>query len=232
MKFRAIYMKSFKNTFTVLILCTVITSIVSIKNKQAINTMLPVENKVVVIDAGHGGFDPGKTGSSNINEKDINLKIATYLQQYLEQSGATVIITRSSDEALGNTKKNDMFKRKDIANNSSGDILISIHQNSFTSSKAKGAQVFYYKTSEEGKLLATYIQESLIDTLDKNNTRLPKPNSDYYVLRTTQIPAAIVECGFLSNPEEEQKLNSDTYQQTTAWAIYKGILNYFDNVCK
>ena len=89
--------------------------------------------------------------------------------------------------------------------------------------------MFYYKTSTEGKRLAESIQQSLIDTVDSENTRAAKPNSDYYVLRTTEIPAAIVECGFLSNPEEEKKLNDDEYQQKTAWAIYKGILNYFNS---
>ena len=229
MKFRAIYMKNLKNNIAVALLCTVIGTALIIENRQSIDTMLPVENKTVIIDAGHGGFDPGKTGTSGEDEKNINLKISEYLKQYLEQSGATAIITRNSDESLGNTKKADMAERKNIVNNSEGDILISIHQNAFTSEKASGAQVFYYKTSEEGKLLAEYIQTSLSETLDKNNTRIAKANSDYYVLRTTTIPSAIVECGFLSNHNEEKKLNDDSYQQKTAWAIYKGITDYFNN---
>lgn len=230
MKFRAIYMKNLKNNIAVALLCTVIGTALIIENRQSIDTMLPVENKTVIIDAGHGGFDPGKTGTSGEDEKNINLKISEYLKQYLEQSGATAIITRNSDESLGNTKKADMAERKNIVNNSDGDILISIHQNSFTSEKANGAQVFYYKTSEEGKLLAEYIQSSLSETLDKNNTRIAKANSDYYVLRTTTIPSAIVECGFLSNHNEEKKLNDDSYQQKTAWAMYKGIIDYFSNL--
>ena len=192
--------------------------------------MLPVENKVVIIDAGHGGFDPGKTGKSGDNEKNINLKISSYLQQYLEQSGAVVIVTRNADNALGDSKREDMSERRRISNESNGDILISIHQNAFTSGQPSGAQVFYFKTSDEGKRLAEHIQQSLIDTLDKNNKRQAKANSDYYVLKTTEIPSAIVECGFLSNAEEEAKLNTDEYQQQTAWAIYKGIVNYFNEV--
>lgn len=229
MKFRAIYLKNIKNTVAVAVLCGIITAAGIIDSRRSVSAMLPVENKVVIIDAGHGGFDPGKTGANGENEKDINLKIASYLQQYLEQSGAVAIITRSDDSALGDSKKADMSCRKSIVNDSGGDILISIHQNSFTSKKAAGAQVFYYKTSTEGKRLAESIQQSLIDTVDSENTRAAKPNSDYYVLRTTEIPAAIVECGFLSNPEEEKKLNDDEYQQKTAWAIYKGILNYFNS---
>ncbi len=228
MKFRALYLKNFKNTAIIAVLCAIITAAGIIDDRRTVEAMLPVENKVVIIDAGHGGFDPGKTGTNGDNEKIINLKIATYLQQYLEQSGAIAIITRDSDEALGDSKKADMAERKKITNESDGDILISIHQNSFTSGNASGAQVFYYKASDEGKKLAEYVQQSLIDTLDKDNNRLAKPNSDYYVLRTTEIPAAIVECGFLSNTDEEAKLNTDDYQQQTAWAIYKGILSYFN----
>ena len=181
---------------------------------------------VIVIDAGHGGFDPGKAGVNGEDEKYINLKIAAYLQQYLEESGAIAIITRSTDEALGSSKREDMSERKLIVNESDGDIMISIHQNAFTSGSAKGAQVFYYKNSEEGKRLAEDIQQALCDSL--GSTRSAKSNSDYYVLRTTTIPSAIVECGFLSNSDEETKLNTADYQQKTAWAIYKGISDYFN----
>lgn len=228
MKFKALYLKSFKNTLAVILLSSVIVCAGITDSRETVQTMLPIENKVVIIDAGHGGFDPGKTGTNGKNEKDINLKIATYLQQYLEQSGAVVIVTRAEDESLGDSKRADMAERKNITNNSGGDILVSIHQNAFTSGNASGAQVFYYKTSDEGKRLAESIQQSLIDTLDNDNSRLAKSNSDYYVLKTTEIPAAIVECGFLSNAKEEALLNSDEYQQKTAWAIYKGISAYFN----
>ena len=212
MKFRAIYLKNIKNTVAIACLCALIATVGIIEDKRTINTMLPVENKVVIIDAGHGGFDPGKTGKNGDNEKNINLKISSYLQQYLEQSGAVVIVTRNTDSALGDSKREDMSERRRISNESDGDILISIHQNAFTSGQPSGAQFFYFKTS------------------DKNNKRQAKANSDYYVLKTTDIPSAIVECGFLSNPEEEAKLNTDEYQQQTAWAIYKGIVNYFNEV--
>ena len=201
MKFRAIYLKNIKNTVAIACLCALIATVGIIEDKRTINTMLPVENKVVIIDAGHGGFDPGKTGKNGDNEKNINLKISSYLQQYLEQSGAVVIVTRNTDSALGDSKREDMSERRRISNESDGDILISIH-----------------------------LQQSLIDTLDKNNKRQAKANSDHYVLKTTEIPSAIVECGFLSNAEEEAKLNTDEYQQQTAWAIYKGIVNYFNEV--
>lgn len=225
MKSKIIYLKNAKKRLTIGILCAFIAGIAIYNSNSTVATILPVENKVVIIDAGHGGFDPGKAGVNGENEKVINLKIAEYLQQYLEQNGAVAIITRNSDEALGDSKKVDMGERKSIVNDSDGDILISIHQNSFTSQSVHGAQVFYYKESEEGKKLAEALQDSLCTSLE--STRVAKPNSDYYILRTTEIPAAIVECGFLSNNAEEKKLNDDTYQQLTAWAIYKGIISYF-----
>lgn len=197
------------------------------KIPESKEAMMPVENRTVVIDAGHGGFDPGKEGSSGEDEQYINLKIASYLQQYLEQSGASVIITRNDDSALGDTKKSDMSERRNIIEDSDADITVSIHQNSFPSKNVHGAQVFYYKDSEEGKKLAEYVQDALIETLDNSNTRTAKANSDYYMLRTNSTPSIIVECGFLSNPSEEASLNSPDYQQKTAWAIYKGIIDYF-----
>lgn len=197
------------------------------ETKRTTPAMYPVMEKKIIIDAGHGGWDPGKTGTGGEDEKNINLKVSKKLQAYLEQSGATVFVTRLEDEALGQKKQNDMKERKSIANDSGGDILISIHQNAFPKAKAKGAQVFYHKSSEEGRKLATCIQGALKTSVDAENKREPKENKDYYILRTTTIPAAIVECGFLSNPTEEQKLNEQQYQEAVAWAIYKGIIDYF-----
>lgn len=189
--------------------------------------MLPVDQKVVILDAGHGGWDPGKIGTGGDDEKNINLIVMEKLQQYLEQGGATVFVTRATDEALGQAKRSDMAERKKIANENSGDILVSIHQNAFPSSGVKGAQVFYHKSSENGKKLAELVQESLKANVNSENKRQAKQNSDYYILRTTEIPAVIVECGFLSNPGEEALLNDGAYQDKLAWAIYLGIIEYF-----
>ena len=120
-----------------------------------------------------------------------------------------------------------MRRRKELINASDGDILISIHQNSFSQSKYKGAQVFYHGHSEEGERLAKLIQIELKEFVDPTNRREAKANTDYYVLKTTEIPAVIVECGFISNPEEEANLNNETYQEKVAWAIYVGIVEYF-----
>ena len=192
--------------------------------------MFPVmKGMTVVLDAGHGGWDPGKTGTVGANEKELNLAVAEKLAEYLEQGGAKVIMTRSEDDALGSGKRADMAERKRIVNESDGDILVSIHQNAFPSAKAKGAQVFYHSSSENGKLLAECLQESLRNRVDDSNQRQAKENKDYYILRTTEVPAVIVECGFLSNAEEEKLLNDGAYQQKLAWAIYCGILDYFEN---
>lgn len=187
---------------------------------------MPIANKNIVIDAGHGGFDPGKVSKDGTLEKDINLNISKYLQQYLEQSGAFVLTTRIDDNALANEKTTDMKARKNIANNENVGLLVSIHQNSFTKESVKGAQVFYYKTSKDSENLAKCIQNRLKE-IDNSNEREAKENNNYYLLKQTTMPSVIVECGFLSNYEENNKLKDEEYQQKIAWAIYLGILDYF-----
>jgi N-acetylmuramoyl-L-alanine amidase len=189
---------------------------------------LPVSNRVIVIDAGHGGYDPGKVAADGVEEKGINLDIAKTLSGYLRQGGAEVIETRIADEALAKDKRNDLNQRVKIANGDNAEIFISIHQNSFPKSAAKGAQVFYHKNSDNGKRLAEFIQKRLKEVVDVENTRLPKENTNYYLLKQSKIPSVIVECGFLSNADEHDKLTKDEYRQKIAWAIYMGILDYYD----
>lgn len=179
-------------------------------------------------EAAHGGFDPGKVGGSGTLEKDINLQIACKLRYTLEQQGIQVVMTRTEDAALGGdssgTEKNaDLKRRVEIMNASGAVLAVSIHQNSFTQAQAKGAQVFYHESSEKGKQLATQIQESLLAELKDGNHRVPKSNTSYYILRNTQCPIVIVECGFLSNPEEELLLQEEDYQEKIAKGIGKGI---------
>lgn len=188
---------------------------------------LPVNKRCIVIDAGHGGYDPGKVAADGTEEKGINLAIAKALEGYLEQGGAVVYTTRTEDSSLSSSKREDLKSRADIANNSNADMFISIHQNSFPKGSAKGAQVFYYKGSEQGKRLAELIQARLREVADSSNERLAKANDSYYVLKQTDIPGVIVECGFLSNSEEHDKLMSEEYREKLAWAIYMGIQDYF-----
>lgn len=190
-------------------------------------SVMPVNSRCIVIDAGHGGFDPGKVASDGVTEKTINLAIANKLSGFLEQGGAIVRTTRVEDSSLSESKRQDLKNRVEIANNSKADLFISIHQNSFPKSTVKGAQVFYYKGSEEGKKLASLIQSRLKEVVDIDNERIAKANDNYYVLKQIKIPSVIVECGFLSNSVEHNKLMSDEYQEKLAWAIYMGILDYF-----
>ncbi|MGN0435676.1 MAG: N-acetylmuramoyl-L-alanine amidase CwlD [Wujia sp.] len=185
-------------------------------------------NLVVVIDAGHGGNDPGKIGCGGEKEKDINLQIALKLKDELQQRGVTVIMTRESDQDLAtsgatNRKRSDMENRVALANDSSADYLVSIHQNSYSSSQVKGAQTFYYGTSADSRKLAEAIQKNLIEQVDTSNTRAAAQGNDYYILRRSKCPAVIVECGFLSNMEETAKLTNEDYQQKIAKAIADAI---------
>lgn len=190
----------------------------------------PKEQLVVAVDAGHGGNDPGKVGASNVLEKDVNLAIALKLRDKLEAQGVKVIMTREIDASLAtpgatNKKTSDMNNRIEIINSEHVDILISIHQNSYGSASAKGAQVFYHGTSEESKELAETIQSFLISGVDPENTRAAKEGNDYFILRKSTCPGVIVECGFLSCPEETAKLVDEAYQDKLAGAIA-------DAVCK
>lgn len=187
---------------------------------------------VVVIDAGHGGADPGKVGPSGVNEKEINLAIALKLKERLEQDGIQVVMTRETDMGLytedaQNKKREDMEARVRLIEEANPDCVISIHQNSFPEESCKGAQMFYYKDSEQSRLLAELLQKSFAEGLQDGNTRLAKANSDYYLLRKTACPIVIAECGFLSNPTEEALLLTGEYQEKVAEALYQGFLQWW-----
>lgn len=209
----------------------------SLGNQQETNqdtVEIDITEKTVVIDSGHGGYDPGKESSDGILEKDINLKIAYELKELLEQSGVTVVMTRTDDNGLyqesdANKKIADMKKRCSIIDECKADIVVSIHQNSYQSPEVRGAQVFYYKHSAEGKKLAQFLQKSFKENLDPDNKRQEKADSTYYMLLHTSAPTVIAECGFLSNPQEAAKLNTPEYQKQVAAALYSGIIEYFTN---
>ena len=186
----------------------------------------------VVIDSGHGGIDPGKVGVNGAYEKDINLAIALLLKEILENNDCEVVMTRETDTGLysesdKNKKTADLRKRVELMNSEKPDVIVSIHQNSFTQESSKGAQVFYQTTSEEGKKFAEIMQKELAAGLDKDNKRVAKPNSDYYILKNSVGVAIIVECGFLSNPQEAQQLVNGDYQKKVAETVANGIINYF-----
>lgn len=183
----------------------------------------------VVIDAGHGGADPGKVSVDGSLEKDINLKIALKLQKFLQMQDVDAVLTRDSDGGLydenaSNKKVQDMKNRVAIIEERQPALTVSIHQNSYHEEYVHGAQAFYYANSEKSKELAERIQQVMASELDKDNARQAKANDSYYLLKKTSTPIVIVECGFLSNYEEAQKLSSELYQEKVAWAIHMAIM--------
>lgn len=193
------------------------------------------QDPCIVLDAGHGGFDPGKIGINDALEKDVNLKIAGLVRDYLEASGVKVVMTRQEDQALcdsgsDNMKVRDLKQRIAIIEENCPVAAVSIHQNSYPEESVHGAQVFYYSDSTRGRQLAETIQARLIAEADPENRRRTKPNDSYYLLKKTAVPLVIVECGFLSNSEEAAKLCTEEYQDTVAWAVYLGIMDYLETV--
>ena len=191
------------------------------------------DQKVVVVDAGHGGRDPSKVGVDGCLEKDLNLEIAKKVQAILEQQDIKVIMIRDTDKGLyeeqtSNKKVQDMKNRCALINETEPDCVVSIHQNSYHEEYVSGAQVFYYSSSAEGKALAEALQSELVSYADPENHRQAKANDSYYLLKKTEAPIAIVECGFLSNWEEAAKLQDDGYQSRVAWAVSMGILTYLN----
>lgn len=183
----------------------------------------------IVVDAGHGGDDPGKIGITDVKEKDINLKIARELEKLLKKEGIKVVMTRTDDGGLyeqssKNKKVEDMRKRCEIITKANPVFTVSIHQNSYPDESIKGAQVFYYGQSQEGKKLAETLQNVLVQQLDPQNHRQAKANESYFLLKKTSSPTVIVECGFLSNYKEAKLLESEEYQKKVAEAVKTGIL--------
>lgn len=219
-------------------ICLILVSAAYVRQETAFytagkNVSMEQDEKCVVIDAGHGGEDPGKVGINGVNEKEINLKIAEQVKKYLETAGVKVVMTRETDEGLNdpgvsNKKVQDMKRRIALIDETNPKVTVSIHQNSYPEEYVHGAQVFYYNTSVQGKRLAELIQNQLVEKADPDNTRAIKANDSYYLLKKTEIPIVIVECGFLSNRTEAEKLCTPEYQDRVAWAIHMGILQYLN----
>ena len=182
-------------------------------------------DRIVVLDAGHGGTDSGKVGINGVKEKDINLTITNSVKKILEKENIQVIMTRETDEQLAQSKVEDLKYRVSLMNEKKPSLAVSIHQNSYHEENVFGAQVFYYKTSTEGEKAAAVIQEALQE-VNPENTKKIKANDTYYLLKKTEVPTVIVECGFLSNYAEAEKLVSEDYQKKLAEAVTKGILQY------
>ena len=192
----------------------------------------PKPHYSIVIDAGHGGIDGGASGrATGVSESELNLKYAKQLEKLCINCGVNVVMTRSDsdglyDEDAPNRKKSEMEKRKEIINNSSADILVSIHMNSFPLASCNGAQIFYCKGSNEGFKLAKSVQEVVCKNF--SNARSYVTVGDYYVLNNSNIPAILIECGFLTNEREEKNLIDDGYCEKFCYSILMGILSYFE----
>lgn len=195
------------------------------KNKEEIQTSGKPAETVVVIDSGHGGSDPGKIGINNALEKDINLQIAKKIQKLLETEKIKVVMTREDEAGLGESKVEDLKARVELINRTKPVLAVSIHQNSYTEESIHGAQVFYFTHSKEGESAAKIIQETM-QKIDPENHRQAKANDTYYMLKKTEVPFVIVECGFLSNQKEAERLCDEEYQMKTAKAVTEGILSY------
>ena len=191
---------------------------------------VPSRNYTVVIDPGHGGTDPGSIGyKTKIHEADLNLKLSLMLKSKLENSGINVVMTRENEKAMiegsgRKWKKADMEARKELIKETRPNMVISLHQNSYTNHSLRGAQVFYDKSSEISKNIAECIQGEFKEHLDKS-IKATSPG-DYFMLKCSLAPSVIVECGFLSNAEEEQLLLTPDYQEKIVNCIYKGIVKF------
>lgn len=188
----------------------------------------------ILLDPGHGGEDPGMVGGSGISEKILNLVFAQKLKPLLEQEGYEVLLTREDENGLcdpgsTNQKARDMQLRVEMIRELAPDITVSIHQNSYPDPSVRGPQIFYFEHSAEGEKLASSIQEAMNQELEISRPRVPKGNTSYYILKRSESVTVIVECGFLSCPQEEELLQQEDYQNRAAAAVAHGILQYLES---
>lgn len=229
---RAIYIPLRKTGITTLTILLLVLGYIGIRgNAQPDDSVLAygLGNKIIVVDAGHGGIDPGAVRGEK-REKDVTLPISKKVAKHLSQAGAVVIMIRDSDRDLAGDdfkgsvyqrKRQDLANRVKKANEANADLYVSIHTNADVSPRWSGAQVFYNPGSEKSKLVAETIQKELSTIL--GNTKRKAKTGSYYVLSNTKMPTVIVEVGFLSNPAEAELLYDPAYQNKVAYAIYSGI---------
>lgn len=219
------------------VISTVIGVFINMYNKDI---FIPTSNdpvgRIVIIDAGHGGEDPGTVGVTGVLEKDLNLQIALEIGAAFENEGYVVVYTRTDDRLLyteeenihGIRKISDLKNRCKIAEKYPNAIFISVHMNSFGKSKYSGLQVYYSEKNEKSKALADSIQNKVISDLQKNNNRTTKSGKDIYILENISNNAVLIECGFLSNSQECEKLSQKEYQKELSFSIVCGIIEYIE----
>lgn len=220
-----------------LFVCTAFLNRYGVRQSTALNSDLPVteEEKLytVLLDAGHGGEDGGAVGVNGALEKDLNLTITRYIKEYLEADGCRVVLTRNEDRLLyteeqniyGQRKLYDLRNRLEIAAKQENPILVSIHMNRFSQSKYSGLQVYYSKNHPDSRTLAAKIRAEVIQKLQpQNNRQIKEATTSIYLLNRAEMPAVLVECGFLSNPDECENLSREDYQKRLAKVIADSIL--------
>ena len=203
--------------------------------KTEVVSSIPISNHTIILDAGHGNPDGGAVGIDGSIESEINLNIVLQLQKLFEASNCNVILTRSDEngiyeataESIRDKKISDMKNRATIANNSGAELFLSIHMNKLEQSQYSGWQTFFKNNDDQSKNIAENIQTSLNHFLKKENHRTIKSISGIYLTKNVDIPLVLVECGFLSNPEETKLLQTEQYQKELAWSIYIGVMDYF-----
>lgn len=215
----------------VLILTILASSVCFYGIKKANKNNVESSQYKIVLDAGHGGVDGGVSGvNTGVKESELNLIITKKLEKQLLEAGFSVVLTRKTDAGLyglatENLKRKDMQKRQEIINKERPNLVLSIHLNKFSVSTRRGAQVFYKNGDENAKLLANSIQNAfnLMEEAPRQSSALV---GDYYILKCSNYPSVIAECGFLSNPDDESLLITDEYQEKIAYSIYRGIVEY------
>lgn len=222
-----------KRSMELIMACLMLVCFFVLAREAAVTASQLSRDPVIVIDPGHGGEDPGMLGVGGLKEKGINLAVAWKLKEILQEQGFSVVMTREEDTCLcgedaRNKKAQDMQKRIAIIEEASPLLTVSIHQNSYQDPEVFGPQVFYYTDSAEGEALAGFLQEELNQGLSIKRPRKEKGNKTYYLLKKSKGVLAIVECGFLTNPEEAALLQEEKYQKKVAEAIARGIGRYLE----
>lgn len=192
-----------------------------------------LKNKVIAIDAGHGGSDPGAIGPTNYMEKTATLAVAKRVQALLEQAGARVIMTRQDDRDVFGPKASDVEElnaRSTVANNRKADVFLSIHMNAFTDPSVGGTSTYYYQKTKYDSMLAQALQTSLVEAGKLQDRRVNQAN--FYVIKRTRMPAALIELAFISNPDEEKLLSLPDFQQKMSLGIVRGLERFFDQAAK
>ncbi|MBQ4165675.1 MAG: N-acetylmuramoyl-L-alanine amidase [Oscillospiraceae bacterium] len=194
------------------------------------------ERPVIVLDAGHGGLDSGAVGANGTLEKDVNLSVVLHLRDMLELSGFRVVLTRDEDisiydagvEGIRNQKLSDMDNRLEIVQSYPDSIFLCIHQNNYTDPKYFGGQMFYNNNNANNRTLAQIMQNRFAVLQQGNDREIKLSGDELFLLKSNTNPSLMIECGFLSNPEEEARLATTEYQQQVAFSIYSGLLEYID----